>query len=206
MAYPIPADLAAYLGIGDSDDDILLASAVSSANRAVDDWCRLFPGAFAPTAADDAYARTFLAVDPYCVTIDPLGATATAVVKVDAGNDGTYETTLTAADLVWEPANAVVDGKPVTRVRVATGTLFPVSSYGRPQVQITGQWGWPSTPAPVFQACLQVAAETYNRKDAPFGIAGTTEQFGPIRLSADALKAVTSLLQPYRYAGGVALA
>jgi hypothetical protein len=49
---------------------------------------------------------------------------------------------------------------------------------------------------------MQVAGEMWKRKDSPFGVIEGVE-FGPIRLSPDAMKSVSSLLGPYRTGSAV---
>ena len=132
---------------------------------------------------------------------DLIGDVATAVVKTGTGN-GSYPTTLTVTtNYIFEPLNADADGEPVTRIRRSDGQLWPTSLYGAPQVQITARWGWPVVPAPVRQATLQAASELWTRRNTPLGVLQSVE-FGPIRLSKDAMASVSSLLS--RYQTGVA--
>ena len=185
-----------YLSITDASlDDLLFEMCVESASRAVDGYCgRYF------YADSSATARTFLADNRSSASIDDVWDTATAVVKIDSGQDGTFETTLTVGtQYVFEPVNGVqggIAGWPASRVRLVGGQAFTSATYGRPQLQVTAKWGWAAVPAPVQSATLQVGAEIWKRKDAPFGILEGAE-FGPIRMSADVMRSVMSLLGPY---------
>jgi len=182
-----------------NDHDSLYEQKIEAASRGVDNFCGLPPGRFLLDSA--ATARTYLARDRYA-QLDPVGDTASAVVEWDTGGDGTFSTTLTpVTDFVWEPYNAIADGEPATRIRLVNAGSFPVSFYARPNVQVTALWGWPVVPAPVKLATLQAAAEIWKRRDAPFGVVQSVE-FGPIRLSKDAMASVSSLLS--RYQTGVA--
>lgn len=182
-----------------NDHDSNYEQCVTAASRAVDNYCGFPPGRFLLDEA--ATARTFYARDAYYVTVDPIGDVATAIVKTGTG-DGTFGTTLTVAtNFNFEPFNAIADGEPVTLIRRSDGATWPSSPYGAPQVQVTAKWGWPSVPAPVKQATLQAASELWKRKDAPFGVVQSVE-FGPIRLSKDAMASVSALLN--RYQTGVA--
>lgn len=186
----------AWLNVQDASlGDLIVDDLVNAASRAVDGYCGRY---FYPD--DIATARVFVATNGYWVAIDDLWDTATAVVKTDSGQDGTFETTLTVStQYIFEPINSVVggiSGWPATRVRLVGGTLFTSATYGRPQLQVTGKWGWAAVPGPVKQATLMVVGELWKRKDAPFGILEGSE-FGPIRLSPDAMRSVTSLLMPY---------
>lgn len=171
--------------------------AVESASRAIDNFCGVYPGTFILDTA--ATAQTYLGCyGERIVAIDPLGETSSAIVKWDAGADGTFETTLTVGtNFVFEPSNAIAGGWPVTRIRLVDGSWFPYSLWGRDNVQVTGKWGWPTVPAPVKQACLLVASELWQRSKTPFGVLQNVD-FGPIRLSSDAFKSVSSLLASYR--------
>lgn len=168
---------------------------LESASRAVDLYCGFPPGRF--MLDDTVSARTYYAWDPWTLTIDPVGTLTGAVVKTGTGN-GTFGTTLTlTTNYVFEPSNALADGEPVTRIRLADGSRWPTSTYGAPNVQVTARWGWPEVPAPVKQATMQAAAEQWFRRNAPAGFVQTVE-FGPIRLSRDAMASVSSLLNPYQ--------
>lgn len=194
--YATQLEAKAWLNVNDASlDDNIVDALVNAASRAVDGYCGRY---FYPDSV--ATARTFLADGTYCVAIDDLWDTATAVVKTDASQTGAFGTTLTVStQFIFEPTNGVVDGIsgwPATKIRLVGGSTFPIATYGRPQVQVTGKWGWAATPAPVKQATLQVIGELWKRKDSPFGILEGVE-FGPIRLSPDAMRSVTSLLTPY---------
>jgi hypothetical protein len=53
-------------------------------------------------------------------------------------------------------------------------------------------------PADVWTAATQLTAELFRRKDAPFGIAGGFSPTGEsMRISADHMRGVDSLLAPY---------
>lgn len=193
----------AHIGVGYDDvvDDATFDEKVQAASRAIDEYCHVPAGSFV-AASGTATARLFYG-SGRVVDVDPFGTLTDLVVKTDTAGTGSYASTLTiSTGFIVEPVNALATGKPVTRLRLVDGTTFPTSTYGRPNVQVTAKWGYPSIPDPVSQACLLVAAELWKRKDAPFGVIGT-DDFGPIRLSADAFKSVTSLLGTFRHAAGV---
>ena len=192
--------LKTYLGIPASaaDRDDSLDDAVNTASRAIDLHCgRVF------FDAGSATARVFEPFDKYTAHVDDFSTTTGLVVKTDTDNDGSFDTTWTSADYELEPASGVVagvSGWPYYTI-YAIGRQFPVqTTWGRRRflIQVTARWGWAAVPEPVRQATLQVASEIYRRKDAPFGVAQTVD-FGPIRLSGDAVRAVASTLAPYRH-------
>src|SRR3546814_20951332 len=82
--------------------------------------------------------------------------TSTAlVVKIDQGQDGVYEQTLTlGTDFDLYPWNAAGDGIPWTHlVFRPTSAVLP---YGLPrEVEVAGNWGWSSVPTIIKQATLR---------------------------------------------------
>jgi hypothetical protein len=181
----------------------------STSARAIDRWCRR---RFWKDAAP--VARTYATDGGYCLHVDDIATTTGLIVKLDDGGDGTFETTIAASGYELSPApvgtdGGIVDGIegwPFHEIRLLDRPWpYPTSSGGSRRAQITATYGWFSVPDAVHVASLQVGAELFRRKDAPFGgVIGGTE-FGPIRLSADVFRAVTSLLSDYRlYVHGMA--
>lgn len=197
MAYLTLAELRTLTGIPDTADDMALTLALAAAENAITVYCsRDFTA-----AGTSATARVFTADGTGLVWVDDIGSLTDLVVKIDEGDDGTYETTITSANYQMEPLNARFQGLAWSYDRIRRlDACWPVSSYGRALVQITARWGWPAVPDAVKQATALVSAELFKRKDAPFGIAGFGD-FGPIRLSSDALRGVSALLEPYRRPG-----
>lgn len=198
--YATTLELKSYLGISDTQQDTLLASALSAASRAVD---RITGRRFYLDAAEST--RTFEVTNPAQFYIDDLSAltfgvgNTPVIVNTDDGT-GTYTTTLDSEGYQFLQETP---GGPYTILR-ALGTAFPLSyAYGRAElVQITGVWGWPTVPEDVKYATLIEAARLFHRKDSPQGVAGFGE-FGGIRVSkmdAD----VEFLLGPYRVNFGIA--
>lgn len=175
-----------------NDHDSNFEQAIEAASRAVDNYCGVPPGRFLLASA--ASARTYYARGAYTLTIDPIGDTSGVIVMTGPG-DGTFTTAVTG--YVLEPLNAIADGEAVTSIRLSGGSTWPTSVYGTPQVEVTARWGWPTVPAPVKQATLQAAGELWFRRNAPAGFVQTVE-FGPIRLSKDAMASVSALLNDYQ--------
>lgn len=198
-AYVTAPELKTYLGITDNIDDTQLDDARDAASRALDGYCHT---RFASTISGSttATARVFAPTDWYCLKVPDFYSLTS--IKTDENDDGTYERTWTSSDYELSPPSGVVDhllGWPYNTIRAVGNYRFPVPRTPmsrRHTVEITAQWGWAAVPEPVRQACLQVAAEIFRRKDAPFGVVQTVE-FGPLRLSADSVRAVSSLLAPY---------
>lgn len=163
------------IGADDVTEDGRLADAVVAASQYVNDLCgRRFWQDDLPVTA-----RTFVPVDRYWLDLGGWDiSTATGLlVSTDTTDDGVYETSLTVGThFQTEPLSGYSpsgEAWPITRLRVITagGEYFPCSR-GRPTIQITARWGWPSVPAPVTQACLALAADIWKSKDVVYGSGG----------------------------------
>jgi len=176
-----------------TDKDTLLERAIEGASRRIDGWChRDFTAA--GTAAGSATARTFIPQSAAVLYVDDIANTAGLAIKTDDDGDGTYEVTWTAGDYQLEPLNATAKGLPATRV-MAVDRLFPTWIAPAP-VQVTANWGWPSVPHDVREACLLLAGRQFKRGDSLLGVAGFGDLGAMIVRSVD--PDVTALLQPYR--------
>ena len=172
------------LRIDDTVVDPEIGFAISAASRAIDAYCGR---SFGKTEA--AETRIFAdtdaaALDGRGLVIDDVAASLGLVVGVDEGDDGTFGTTYAVGtDVRLWPWNAEGEGRPWTELRTVGSKRFPRRARA---VQVTAQWGWPEVPALVKQACLIEALRLFKRKDAPFGVAGSTELGGaePMRLLA----------------------
>lgn len=200
--YTTLAVLHSYLGIATADtvDDTTLEQAVEAASRAIDNYCgRRF---YADGAAT---ARLYRPVSAGWLDVDDISTTTSLAVKTDENDDATFEITWTVAtDCQLEPLNGVGpsgEAWPYTRI-VAVGVYEFPTANDHAAAQVTAKWGWTTAPEPVQQACLQLSAEMWKRKDAPFGVAGVGD-FGVLRVPADGMRQVASLLGPYRKGGFV---
>ena len=127
-------------------------------------------------------------------------STATGlIVKSDTGTDGTYGTTLTGTSYILLPSNALVEvpARPYTEIRYCRRLVLPYSQYGRPVVQITAKFGWPSVPDDVKKAWLIQSVQLYKASDAVFGAIQLGE--GGFATRARPLNPIAeALIEPYR--------
>lgn len=181
---------------GDTASDAALDAALDSASRSVEQFCqRQFNDAAAATARlydGDA----ILLGDAW---VDDFHTTTALLVETDDADDGTYATTWAeSTDFQLEPLNGVIQGQqdwPFYRIVPIGDKRFPHNSSRRAPLRVTAQWGWPSVPEPVVEATLQLAAEIFKIKDAPFGVAGMSD-WGPIRVRDN--PKISTMLAPYR--------
>lgn len=185
-AYATTAQFKARLDIVDDADDTVLEQVLEAASRAIDGWCARQFYTETATRTFTAEAIDFLAIpDLYSITS----------LKTDADGDRTYETTWASTDYDLDPEDA-----PYTAI-----TLTPAGRYAFPtlrrSVQIAGDWGYSATaPHAIREACLLQASRYFLRKDAPFGVTGSTEH-GQLQTISSIDPDVKQLILPYRNVG-----
>lgn len=197
--YTSVEELKDRLGVNTTATDLSCQMAIQAAARSIEGHCGRHFYQLTET-------RTFVPYEIWDLPIDDLVSLTSC--KVDMDGDGTYETTFTLntdfqlATGIWE-FNQLASGEavPFTQARIINGAaggkfwpfIWPFAPLNR--VQMAGTWGWPGVPFAVKQATLQVAAEYFKLKDAPFGLMGTSE-FGVVRLPKQN-PYIMKLLAPY---------
>ena len=161
------ATLKSYLRISDTVDDVELALYITAASRSIDVSTNRQFGVVA-----SAEARKYVSVydrhrSLYVINIDDLMTTTGLVVDNEAG------TTLASSDYTLEPLNAAQESKPWTQI---------TTSDSEGIFDITGLWGWAAVPDTVEAATLLQAARFFQRRNAPFGVAGSPETGSEVRL------------------------
>lgn len=193
-SYATLAELKAYMfqSIQDTDVyDATLADALASVSREIELHCdRQF------NKADVAALRTYGPDEVYTLREGGSVRHWAAVDDFYDPSDLVIESggvTWSASDYVLHPRNGIVSGQPgwpYWEIH-ATGSL----RFDPSGLSVTTKWGWASVHAPVKQASLILAAETFQIKDAPFGVAGS-DQFGVIRVRDNRMAAAK--LAPYQ--------
>ena len=183
-------ELKEILRILDTVDDELLEARINEASRVIDQHCnRRF------YADSTASARLFTSIDGNTIFVDDISSTTGLVVKSDSAGDGTYATTVAAADFQAEPLNAIVKGNPITSIAARLAGAFSMAAVPA-GCQVTAKWGWPAVPDPVHSACLILAGRLVKRGDSLLGVAGFGE-LGAITVRAIDPD-VERMLRPYR--------
>lgn len=154
-----------YLKIDDTDDDALLPGWITTASRAVDNFCGRQFG-----KVDISEART------YRPEYDRHLACWVAQIDDLSTDDITVVNTASAAvvtDYELGPTNAPFKGRPYERL---------VLNSPGPVLVDSDAWGWASVPAAAKVATqLQMTRLAY-RRDSPFGIAGSPQEGGETTL------------------------
>lgn len=178
---------------GDPTYDTRLESAINAASRQIEARCgrRFWQDA-------SVVARQYDADNPRELCVDDISTTTGLIVKIDSGDDGTYETTLTiSTDFIVTPYNAadLTPVWPYTAIRIVGSTFFPTCTY-RPAVEVTAKFGWPAVPDDITRACIVQAAKLYKAAE------GTSQGF-EISSEGFAMRAprfdpnADALLEPY---------
>jgi hypothetical protein len=116
-------------------------------------------------------------------------------VATDDNFNQTWDTVWDPSDWMIEPVNNPRRGWPYNRILAIGSYIFPANL---PQsVKIIGVWGWSAVPAEVNSACVIQASRIFNRRQSPFGIAGSPD-IGTVRLLSRLDADVEALLRPMR--------
>lgn len=170
--YITATDLADYMRIGDTVDDVELALAVTAASRAIDLQCNRQFGKVAAAeerfyTPDYDYGR-----GAWWLCIDDLQSVTNFALEVD-------DTAVT--DYTLEPRNAAAEGKPWTRLYFGDDAEVEPDGTAS-QASVTAIWGWTAVPSAVKLATRLQASRFMARRDSPYGVAGSPDAGSEIRL------------------------
>jgi hypothetical protein len=197
-SYVEVADLAAYarIPVGDELDDVQIALAIATASRAVDMFTARQFG-LTGSAVARVYTWAGECLDGRrALPIDDVQTTTGLAVALDFDGDGTFEETIVyGTDFDLWPYNAAADGKPWTHLIMRAGVSLPCGARG---IQVTANWGWSAVPDTIKQATLFEANRFLKRRDAAFGVTGSPEMQGELRLLERLDPDVVIALRPYR--------
>jgi hypothetical protein len=198
MSYASLSEFKAAVGITDSTDDGALQSVLDATDTLIDLYCDRKTG-----FGTSSETRFYTAEDYEYVLTDDLVSITTLQTDDDA--NGTYETTWTAGtDYVLAPRNAALDGFPYTEIdtSVTWPRNFPKDVYLG--VRVVGVFGFPAVPAAVKQAEIIQAGAVWNSRTAPFGVIGSADLGGILRMSRALHPEAALILEPYRKRNGLA--
>lgn len=191
-------EIKSRVGIAQADtgDDFEIELAVQAAAKAIEGFC----GRYFWQGPD---TRTYVPESIWAAHVDDMVSVTT--LKTDPNGDGTFPVTWTQGvnfelSLGSRSYNQRSSGEPrpyrVINVIGGGSLFFPFvwPLYRADRIQVTGIFGWPAVPTSVKQAALQLAADYFKLKDAPFGVVGSGE-FGVVKVEAGS--EVAGILQPY---------
>jgi hypothetical protein len=200
MSYASLAQFKAAVGIGTADtaDDTALQNVLDATDTLIDLYCDRKTGFGTATETRYYTAEAY----QYVLTDDLVSITT---LQTDDDANGTYETTWTSGtDYVLAPRNAALDGFPYTEIdtSVTWPRNFPKDVYLG--VKVLGVFGFPSVPAAVVQAEIIQAGAVWNSRTAPFGVIGSADLGGILRMSRALHPEAALILEPYRKRNGLA--
>ena len=180
-----------------SAEDAQMEGAIEAASRIIDNFTnrRFFLDA-------SVSERVYYSDTPIRCTVDDFSTITGLIIKVDTGDNGTFDQTWASTEYILEPLNATVGGvtdQPYNTIIATIPKLFPVTGR-RPRIQVTAKWGWAAVPHSIEQACLIQASRLYRRAQTPEGFAAG-EGFGAIRVSTLIDPDVKMLISPFRLRG-----
>jgi hypothetical protein len=206
--YATTGDLEDFMRVPDADDAAVEARAITAASRAVDKATNRQFGKvsaaedrFYEAQWDRALCRWFVEVDDF------MGNASDMTVFADYDGSATYATQVTGFRLL--DLNAAQKGKPWTRVLFPPSALFSTSvelvpywirdtAVSSRSVKVnTAAWGWSAVPVPIVEATLLQASRLVQRRNSPFGVAGSPEVGSELRLLARVDPDVDVVVRPY---------
>ncbi len=192
--YATVEELAAFMRISDEADNDVLARAITTASRAVDQATgRQFGQVAAPEPR--YYSPEWdRGLRRWSASVDDLQDVTGLEVAYDGVGDGTWGV---VDEHVLTPRNAPAKGLPYTRLSVLAGSTTAVGPVAD-ALRVTARWGWTAVPDAVVQATLLQAARIAVRRDSPHGVTGTGPDAPGIRVLSRLDPDVEVALRPYR--------
>lgn len=187
--YITAAELKSYLRITDTADDALVDLWVTTVSRNVDDYCGRQFGQVA--SAEDRYYPTFYdrPEGAWFAELDDLDDT-TGLTLADEDGTAVTAATSTTDGYTLLPRNAPVKGYPYTQVKL--------TGWSGGELTAHGLWGWSAVPSAVKTGMFLQAARLAARRDSPFGISGSPQMQGEIRLLAQLDVDFRTSLKPFK--------
>jgi hypothetical protein len=169
--YVDSADLAEF--VRTASDNPYVGTYGTAASRAVDDWTSRQFGQLAAPATFNyrAHRAASLPDDRWLLLIDDIADTTAMTVTVD----GTLVAAGVSGYQLW-PDNAVAKGGVYTGITLATAPTATVDVFAR--------FGWSAIPAAVTASVWLQVNRWHERRESPYGVAGSPNEGSEIRLGS----------------------
>lgn len=185
--YITTAELKTYLRISDTADDAVLASAISAASRAIDQFAGRQFGVVSAAETRHYTAEWDRRIGRWVVFHDDVMALSGFSVQTSRGVIDVF---------TMKPINNGFIAKPWTHFVVEdTSTTQPTILPD--DVAVTALWGWTTVPEAVKQATKLQASRLFSRRTSPYGVAGSPDLGSELRLLAQVDPDVAVSLRPY---------
>lgn len=172
--YATGVELKDYLSIQHNARDAFIALWITTVSRNVDDFCGRQFGQ-AASAEDRLYTPVYDRCErAWFAEIDDV-QDITGLTVEDENGDAVSAHTSTVDGYTLLPRNAAAKGKPYERLKLDSSTG---------EITVNVKWGWSSQPSAVKTSMFLQAARLNARVDSPFGISGSPQEQGELRLLA----------------------
>lgn len=190
MAYPVLADIKAYLGTSQPGDDALLTALMTAAIAYIE----------GPTGADRRFAVTADTTRRFDANGDVVGRTLRLdedlcqITSVTNGDGAT----VASGDYVTEPRNHA-PYRALTLKFTTTAPIWTWNTTPEDAIVIVGRWGYSITPpADIAQAFKAMVAYFYRRRSSSGSQDGTVVAEGIVITPATMPKDIQGILTAYR--------
>ncbi len=178
--YATADELRSFIADGSSGSEDELKLAIETASRSVD---RATNRQFGKVEQIESrwYEVAYDSASPFgpqrrwAVDVDDI---MTADGLTVAFGDGVNVVGEPLAGCIPTPVNAVVNGRPWTKLLLPQSASVGSDRY----VRVTGLFGWTAVPDAIKLATMIQASRLFARRHAPFGILGSPETGGELRL------------------------
>lgn len=199
--YATVAELRSFIADGTTSSESELSLAIETASRSVDRATNRQFG-----KVDEIESRWYEAVFDssslsgpqrrWTVDIDDIMTADGLVIEL---GDGLTVTGEPLSGVIPTAVNAVVNGRPWTKLLLPQGISV---DFDR-QVRVTGLFGWTAVPDAIKLATMIQASRLFARRHAPFGILGSPETGGELRLLERLDADLVVGVKPYQRIWGV---
>lgn len=183
--------------LDDTQDDALIARAITSASRSVDLFTKRQFGATA--TAEARYYSPWYDEDlrRWVAYIDDIMTIASLAVAIDNSDDNTFTAVLASGEYIMHPRNAAQKTRPWTRISILSSASH--QPIRRPEcVRITATYGWTSVPVTIKNATMLQASRYFDRRNSPYGVEGKPDDNSDQELLRELDPDVQLMLRGYR--------
>lgn len=171
MAYATAADLAARAdptGSWIAADTTLATALLASVSRLIEEYCgRDF------TVVAQAETRYYTPTNGAVVEIDDCRSVSALYTDVSGNRD--YGLTWASTDYDLMPLTSAYRSAPYTEIVVSPRGRYSFDAGMSRSVKVTGLFGWPAIPTPVFEATLMEAGRMLPQTQSPSGVVASAE-------------------------------
>jgi hypothetical protein len=176
-----------------SSNDEMIAAALESASRSIDDYCAR---EFNHSENDEyrVFSSSAFAWDWFRRPLDVGDVVSITEIASDDGSGAFPDVWAVDSYELWPRTPR--SGWPYRQVRASliASASMPLTAYG---IRIAGVFGFPAVPAPIKEATFLTANRLLSLYDAPFGKSGGGDM-GSLDMTTSLTPIIKSMVKPYR--------